>query len=109
MKKNIIIGIVLSTILALEIVFLFIPFFTNKSGDYSPMTSFFKYYLPITKSNFRTTLFLIIFLIEFICAIVGVVGVFKKDEKNNNIETISLVVLSILFLVIFTMNVAVPK
>lgn len=109
MKKSKILGIVLIILLFLELVFLFIPFFTNASGDYSPMTSYFKYYLPITKANFKTTMFLIIYLIELVCAIIGIVSVFKKGDKNNNIETSALVFLSILFLVIFTMNVAVPK
>ena len=109
MKKNKIIGIVLSVVLVLELVFLFIPFFTNKSGNYSPITSYFNFYLPITKGNFRTTLFLAIYLIELVCAIIGIVSLFKKDDKKNNMETIALVCLSVLFLVIFVMNVGVPK
>ena len=109
MKKNKILGIVLSVVLVLELVFLFIPFFTNKSGNYSPMTSYFKYFLPITKTNFRTTLFLVIYLIELVCAIIGIVSVLKKGDKKNNMETIALVCLSVLFLIIFVMNAGVPK
>ena len=109
MKKNKILGIILSVIVLLEVVFLFIPFFTNKSGNYSPITSYFKFYLPITKHNFMTTMFLVIYLIELGLAISTIVSLFKKDEKRHFADGISLIIISILFLFIFTMYVAVPK
>lgn len=109
MKKNKILGIVLIVVLVLEFVFLFIPFFTNKSGNYSPITSYFRYYLPLKKSNFKTTLFLAVFLIEVGCSIAGIVTVFKEGNKNKNIEAIGLTIISILFLFVFVMSVGVPK